>query len=359
MPSPPPDRSKLTASSWLCPEGFDRERMLDMEGRVGPGRRRAAGIMTVAILACGPWLGWWPLLLVVVILGCFATADRLMPRLARPELLMFAAWVGSNLAIAVAVAIAGPAGVGALSLMVIPVITLSSRFSMRGVAVGVVVNLTLILLVALTVDRHGVLADPVLLIVPIALSLCAPVLTTPLMRSDIQHRADAVIDQLTGMLNRKALATRARELAEVSALSGEPVGVVVADIDHFKRFNDTHGHAGGDVVLQQVAYVLRKQLRAFDLAYRLGGEEFLILLPGSDLEQSVEIAERLHDAVGGAGPGAEIAITMSFGVAASDREGPFDYDTVFAGADAALYEAKRTGRNRVCRAGRRRPPVFA
>jgi diguanylate cyclase (GGDEF)-like protein len=102
------------------------------------------------------------------------------------------------------------------------------------------------------------------------------------------------------------------------------------------------------VVLKEVAYLLRKQLRAFDLAYRLGGEEFLILVPGSDLERTAELAERLREGVA-ADPVAEgITVTMSLGVAASERNERFNYAGVFAVADAALYRAKRTGRNRVC-----------
>lgn len=198
-----------------------------------------------------------------------------------------------------------------------------------------------------------------ILIMPVALILCAAVLTTPLMRSDIKHRSDAVIDQLTGMFNRYALATRAEELAQQSTVTGEPIGVVVGDIDHFKRVNDTHGHAVGDVVLKEVAYVLRKQLRVFELTYRIGGEEFLILLPGSDLCRSAKLAERLHRAVGVGEFGGGVPITMSFGVAASKQLELFDYASVFAKADAALYEAKRSGRDRVCAVGRDRVRAIA
>jgi diguanylate cyclase (GGDEF)-like protein len=333
--------------------------MLDMEERVRPVRRRAAVIMALAILAAGPWLGWWPLVFVVCILGCFSAADRLMPRLARPEFLMFGAWVCSGLTIALAVALSGNLGTPALSLMAIPVITLSSRFSMRGVVVGVVISIGLTLLVAFGVHRHPVLVNPVLVIMPVALILCAAVLSTPLMRSDIQHRSDAVIDQLTGMLNRNALTARVQELAQQSAVTGEPVGVIVGDIDHFKRVNDTRGHTAGDAVLKDVAYVWRKQLRAFDLAYRIGGEEFLILLPGSGVRRSAELAERLHEAVSAEQLAGGVSITMSFGVDASRRGEPFDYARVFAQADAALYEAKHSGRDRICLAERRRSLALA
>ena len=94
------------------------------------------------------------------------------------------------------------------------------------------------------------------------------------MRSDVDHRTEAVIDGLTGMLNRRALDQRLHELTAQARITGQPIAVIAGDIDHFKRVNDEHGHAAGDAVLVEVAYRLRKALRAFDLAYRVGGEEF-------------------------------------------------------------------------------------
>jgi diguanylate cyclase (GGDEF)-like protein len=342
-----PDDARASGSSWLCRDEFDRQRMLDMEERVRPVRRRAAGIMVMAILGLSPWLGWWPLLFVVSIMGCFTAADLLMPRLGRPEYLMFAAWLASGISIALAVALSGGPGIAALSWLAVPVITLSSRFSMRGVVVGVCVSLVLALAVAFAVDAHAIFDNPTLVVVPVVLILCVAVLSTPLMRSDIQHRSDSVIDQLTGMLNRKALSVRAQELEEQSALTGEPIGVIVGDLDHFKQVNDTHGHGVGDAVLREVAYLLRKQLRAFDLAYRLGGEEFLILLPGAELDATTELAERLRAAVSEQSLSVGVHVTMSFGLGVSPRGAYFDYETAFAEADAALYEAKRAGRDRV------------
>jgi diguanylate cyclase (GGDEF)-like protein len=335
----------------LCRDGLDRERLLDMEERIRPVRKRAASIMVLAILAAGFWLSWWPLAFVVCILAFFSLTDRLMTRVARPELLAFAAWVGSEAAIALSVVLSGPKGVVALSFLAIPVTTLSTRFSGRGVVAGVAISICMTLAVAFGVDSASVLANPVLVIVPIALPLCVAVLSMPLMESDIKHRSDAVVDRLTGMLNRQALDVRVQELTQQASLTGEPVGVIVGDLDNFKRVNDTLGHATGDVVLREVAYVLRKQLRAFDLAYRLGGEEFLVLLPGAERGEAAELAERLREAVVGERIHEGLSITMSFGVHASARGEAFDYPTVFARADAALYEAKRGGRDRVCVAG--------
>jgi diguanylate cyclase (GGDEF)-like protein len=321
--------------------------MLDMEERVRPIRQRALAILALALVASGPWLGWWPALFLIPAATSFAIADRMMPRVEQPELLMFGAWIASSLVIGGAVALSGGADQPTLAWLAIPVITLSSRFPMRGVVVGVIINSLILVAVAFSVNAHEVIHDPVYVIAPLALLLCVAVLSTPLMRSDIQHRSDAVIDQLTGMLNRKALSSRVSELAQQSELTGESVGIIIGDLDHFKDINDTRGHSAGDVVLRDVAYKMRKQLRAFDLAYRLGGEEFLFLLPGSDLRQCAEIAEQLREGVASDRVTGAPGVTMSFGVGASRQGEPFDYTDVFKQADAALYEAKRNGRDQV------------
>jgi diguanylate cyclase (GGDEF)-like protein len=342
-----PERSSTTAVSWLFRDDFDRERMLDMEERVRPVRRRTFLILAATIASVAPWIGWWPLLFLVPVSLFFSAADLLMPRVNRPEYLMFGAWIGSELGIAGAVSLEGGPRVAALSWLAIPVITLSARFSMRGVVAGVVIACALMLAVSFGVDASYVMEDPERVLAPLALLLSVAVLSTPLMRSDIQHRSDAVIDQLTGMLNRKALSVRVQELAQQSEITGDTIGVIAADLDHFKNINDTCGHTVGDMALKDVAYTLRKELRAFDLAYRLGGEEFLVLVPGSDLQQTGELAERLREAVCAAEVGG-VSVTMSFGVAASHAHERFDYDEVFSRADRALYCAKDAGRNRVC-----------
>ena len=276
----------------------------------------------------------------------WAVAGRLVHRVRRPEYLMFVAWVGGELTVAGAVLIEGGRFIYALPWLAIPVITLSSRFSMRGVIVGVTIAETLTWAIGIGTNPAAFAADPSLVVVTGSLVLCVAVLSLPLMRSDLHHRGDAVIDELTGLLNRKALLTRSLELREQSLLSGHPVGLIVADIDNFKTVNDEHGHSAGDHVLRDVASLLRSELRAFDLAYRIGGEEFLVLLPGSDVAHAAELAGRLRERVG-TGHAGGLPITVSAGVSASAAGQPFDYAAVFAEADAALYRAKRAGRNRV------------
>ena len=112
------------------------------------------------------------------------------------------------------------------------------------------------------------------------------------MTSEIQQRADATLDPLTGLLNRKALAVRFAEIAEQAAVTEGWVSVIECDLDHFKDVNDEYGHDRGDAVLKDAAYALRKNMRSFELVYRLGGEEFLIVLPGVAGAEAAATAER-------------------------------------------------------------------
>jgi len=318
--------------------------MLDMDRRIGPVRRRTFAVLGVALLACGPWLGWWTIAPLVGAVALFAVADRVTKRMRRPELGLFAAWAGAEAIIAVSVAISGGPSVATLSWLAIPVVTLASRFSIRGIVAGVVFALALLLAVAFGVNAGAVVDQPPLVIAPAALIISIAMLSTALMRSDVEFRSRSVIDPLTGMLNRSALGTRVGELSQQSEVSGHPVSLVLADLDEFKSLNDSHGHSAGDAVLRDLAYRLRKRMRAFDLAYRIGGEEFLVLLPGSELAEAVAFADQLCAAIADEEFGG-VRVTLSCGVAASGAGSTFHYDEVFAAADAALYEAKRAGRN--------------
>jgi diguanylate cyclase (GGDEF)-like protein len=345
---PSPGEPDAAPVSWLIDDVTDRERMLDMDRLVAPVRQRSFIVIAAALLICGPWLGWWTIAPLAVAAILFRAADAALHRVRYPEFLLFAAWAGSQLMIEMSVALTGGPRSPAMAWAAIPIVTLSARFSARGVMLGLAVTIALMLAVAFGVDASAVLAHPPLLIMPLALAIAVAILSTALMRSDVRHRSAAVIDQLTGMLNRNSLADRTLELAHQSQRTGQPVGLIVGDLDHFKQVNDTYGHAVGDAVLQDVAYMLRKQLRAFDLAYRIGGEEFLVLLPGAELQETAAMAERLRWGVQADTVGGGLHVTMSFGVSASKRDAGFDYATVCAEADAALYEAKRNGRNGVC-----------
>jgi diguanylate cyclase (GGDEF)-like protein len=258
--------------------------------------------------------------------------------------MLFGAFVGSELVIVATIIIAQEPLL--LPWLVLPVITLPARFSAHGLAAGVGVAFGCMIAAALLSDASGVYDYPPVLIAPLALLAATGILSTALMRSDLEHRDEVVLDQLTGMLNRKALDRRVAELEQQSRLTGDPVAVIIGDLDRFKEVNDSRGHAVGDAVLRDVAYTIRKRLRAFDFAYRIGGEEFLILVPGADRDVAATLAEAVRDDLEKS-TFSGVNVSMSFGVGATAPGEPLDYSEVFGRADRALYDAKRNGRNRV------------
>lgn len=154
-------------------------------------------------------------------------------------------------------------------------------------------------------------------------------------------------DALTGVLNRGYLYERLTEECKRIQRSGDPLSVILLDLDHFKAVNDAYGHPAGDAALVATANILQDLARETDLVGRFGGEEFAVLLPGTELVGARELAERLRAGIEGIRlewRGAVMSITGSFGIAQAVP--PFEADTVLARADAALYRAKAEGRNR-------------
>lgn len=160
----------------------------------------------------------------------------------------------------------------------------------------------------------------------------------------------ATHDVLTGIWNRAAIfETLRRELARARR-EGTRVGAIIADVDHFKRINDEHGHLTGDAVLKAVAQRLVSAVRPYDAVGRYGGEEFLMVLPGCDLDDAGNLAERLRslfDVKDIETSEGTFHVTLSFGVAAYRGFEEPDIDSLIRSADEALYRAKRLGRNRV------------
>jgi two-component system, cell cycle response regulator len=152
------------------------------------------------------------------------------------------------------------------------------------------------------------------------------------------QRLEALLfeDPLTGLSNRRFILTQLSGLVSGARRHDRPLTIAIIDIDHFKAVNDTHGHAEGDRVLAAVAHALREHLRAEDQLGRLGGEEFLALLPETDARAAHKAAEKMRASV------AETGVTISVGWAAWDGENP---DELLGRADAALYAAKEHGRN--------------
>jgi diguanylate cyclase (GGDEF)-like protein len=168
-------------------------------------------------------------------------------------------------------------------------------------------------------------------------------------RTEMRHRIAALIDPLTGLPNRRAFMIDAEATIAGRVSRSAPIAVLLADLDRFKAINDVYGHAIGDRVLTVFAASLHRCLGANDLAGRIGGEEFAILLPQKDEAGALALAERIRvvfaDAAAEIG-GHAVAATVSIGVAAS-RIGGHDLGGLLGRADGALYQAKEAGRNRV------------
>ena len=163
-------------------------------------------------------------------------------------------------------------------------------------------------------------------------------------------RTQALHDALTGLWNRGAILERLGQELSRATRENRSVGVVLADLDHFKQINDTHGHAAGDAVLREAAHRMRAALRPYDGVGRYGGEEFLMLVPGCGAAEAGRVAERVRCSLADSpiqiGENT-LLVTSSLGVAVSRIGQPTNADTLVQGADTALYQAKADGRNRV------------
>lgn len=338
--------------SWICSNEFERERFIDLHARLL--RANTAIIMVLVLVIAGslPFASEGRLGLIPAAAGIavFGVIQRNAARFARPELWVFWALLGAEAMIVLAIVANDGALTPAMAVLCWPVAGVAGRFPNRASLLGTGYAAALAAAAILAADPGVMTRDPLSLTIMLTALAAVHTVSTVLRDSDVEHRGASILDPLTGMLNRSALTNRTAEIEHQSRLTGEPVAVLVADLDRFKMVNDNHGHAAGDAVLQEVAYRLRTQLRAYDLAYRLGGEEFVVLLLGGTPSAAVATAEQLRVAVAGK-PIAGLDITVSVGVAASASGTSFVWDEVFARADAALYRAKAEGRDRVVTAG--------
>jgi two-component system cell cycle response regulator len=175
---------------------------------------------------------------------------------------------------------------------------------------------------------------------------------TERLRDNMQMSIElAITDGLTGLFNRRYMETHLGTLVDQSAARGKPITVLVLDIDYFKAINDSYGHDAGDDVLREFSLRIRKATRNIDLACRYGGEEFVIVMPETDMAVATAVAERLRRRIAtepfAIQKGARhLEVTISIGIAALSGVGD-DAATILKRADQALYRAKRDGRNRV------------
>ena len=160
----------------------------------------------------------------------------------------------------------------------------------------------------------------------------------------------AVVDGLTGLYTKRHLTAELERLFAASKRLSKALAVIMLDIDHFKKINDTHGHLSGDIVLREVASIIKQQIREYDSAYRYGGEEICILLPDADAKSAVSVAERIRKAIAKrpmrGDRNQKVRVNISGGVAIFMKHMEKQEDLV-AAADKALYKAKKAGRNQI------------
>ncbi len=242
----------------------------------------------------------------------------------------------------------------------IPFVMFNDRLASRTVAI-ISAGIFAALLGLRALAPEGVITGAVLPGVPVALwrygNLAIPLLALAMVSfyfrrasttAERRMESMALTDPLTGLLNRRSMEQRLREAAHGFQRTGRAFSVVMADVDRFKRINDAHGHAAGDRVLRALAGLFGERLRGHDAVARWGGEEFLLLLPETDLATACEVADRLRVTVEARLPetaSLSESITLTFGVAVFDR--PMRVDACLEKADEALYAGKAEGRNRV------------
>jgi two-component system cell cycle response regulator len=177
---------------------------------------------------------------------------------------------------------------------------------------------------------------------------------TAQLRSSVKASIElAITDSLTGLYNRRYLESHLGHLIEHFMNRGKDLTILAIDVDFFKPINDTYGHDAGDKVLQELAVRIRENTRTIDLCCRTGGEEFVLVLPSTDIDAADRIAERLRKSVASKsfpiGPGPSVPVTISIGLAGLGNTAD-TLDSLLKRADSALYQAKREGRNRVVQA---------
>jgi len=333
------------------PIPVSRHRTVEQAGSLNPATKAivpiVAAVLIATALVVSPW-AWLPLGLIVLGLAALPT---LIGGAANPEIAEMAGGLLLTIGMAVAAGLSGGTSSPIVFLFPIGVVLNGLRAGRRSIIVCAAVTMAVFVLVCLLEEAGAIVAEPLPMLAILAMQLGVTIASVALAEAEIGHRRASIVDPLTGLLNRHGLPDRFEELRRQALVSRAPITVVLFDLDHFKRLNDEHGHDVGDRLLREVADQIRASLRRFDLVYRVGGEEFLILLPGMAEAEGEAVAEQLRLAIERLGTVGGSGITASFGVSGAEGE-EIDFDWLYRQADQALYGAKRSGRDRV-RTGRR------
>jgi diguanylate cyclase (GGDEF)-like protein len=345
MTSAPGVAAEPAALRWLRGDASDRARFADMVRQFQHAEAYTAGLVVALVCLLSAWWYGAPQLFLVVVGGLTLLLSRLgHGRTRRPELLAVSAFTALELNLAVGVLLSGGGTSALLPLMAVPVfsqaVCLRRPVFLAGAVASAVLAVLAVLLAPL-LPAVTAAPPPVHLFSYVALLAALAMAGNSVLSSELTARDEAVMDPMTGLYNRLTLSDRFTEAQG----TGGWVGLVMCDIDHFKAINDSYGHDRGDQVLSEIADRLRANLRSSDVAYRVGGEEFVVLLPGRDSAAAERVAERIRRSVESA-PLAGLPVTLSAGVVCTQAES-HTLAEVLREADAALYAAKKAGRNRV------------
>jgi diguanylate cyclase (GGDEF)-like protein len=328
----------------------ERRRVQERAGRYTAAMSMAGALVASILIATALVRSAWALLP----FACLAPAVLLGPfvirRVARPEYVEIAISLIVTIAMAVAAALTGGTSSPLVYLFPIGVAMNALRAGPTSVISCAAVTAATFLGVCLLREASAIAAEPLPMLAVLAMQAGVTVACLYLAEAEIGHRRASNIDPLTGLLNRQGLQERFEELRRQALVSGDPLTLVLFDLDHFKEVNDAHGHETGDNLLREVADEVRARLRKFELIYRIGGEEFLVLLPDTSEWEGEDVAEGLRLGVISVGLRMQVSITASFGVS-SGSDAEVDFAELFRRADAALYRAKREGRDRVAASG--------
>jgi diguanylate cyclase (GGDEF)-like protein len=334
------------SANWLAPTPLNRARALERASRID----RVMGVISALCVAVLVWStverGPWALAPLGAVVAVTAFGPLAVRRVARPEYWSFASGMLILTSVAIAAAMTG-AAFSPIGYLLAPGLAVFATQSIpRATVICALVTAGAFLTTCLLRSPSTLIDHPLAtsaLLVSIAIVTMA---STVLAGAEIAYRSASVLDPLTGLLNRQALEDRFEELREQARLLGAPICLVLFDLDHFKAINDEHGHDVGDAILREVAYQVRKSLRAFELVYRMGGEEFLVVLPGIGESEGAHTAEQLRETIDQVRLGGAIRVTASFGVSSGTDE-RIDFESLYRRADQALYRAKQAGRDRI------------
>jgi diguanylate cyclase (GGDEF)-like protein len=323
----------------------DRSRIAEIHDAMNRARTVSGLVVIAAVPLFVTGNGWWPLAVCVFWVAWSVFANARSERSDAPDLWILTITIVTQAVFGICGWIDGGPTSPAMMWLVFPLVTAPARYSARGVKVSVIVTALFWAVASFGRGWDAFVAAPQIPAVTLSAGISVLVYARA-MRSaeDLQRRA-AVLDPLTGLGNRSALHADFADRQERCAAHQQSIGLLVCDLDFFKAVNDDHGHHVGDAVLVQIAAILRAELPKDGAAYRLGGEEFLLLLPGAGLLEVRALAMAICTRVETSGE-TDVAVTVSIGGTSVAGQAA-DEAAMFRVADAALYEAKRAGRNRV------------